>query len=160
MSRRRKKCRSCRELFQPKPQTYRHQITCEKPECRAWRIRRKWRNWSERNPLYGVSRRGKQKRWRRECGAEYMRRYRKEHVAYVNRNRRLQGARDAKRRNLVKPTAWSAVCLEKRKRNRTLRFLVKPTEWPDLLFHELDGLWAQLGGISNLVKPTDLEQSP
>jgi hypothetical protein len=160
MSLRRKKCRCCHELFPPYPQTYRQQITCEKPECRAWRKRRKWERWSERNPLYGASRRAKQKRWRQKHGAAYMRRYRKEHAAYVKRNRRWQRARDAKRRNLVKPTAWSAVCREKRRQNHALRLLVKPTEWPELLFHELDGVWAQLGGISNLVKPTAIDPSP
>ncbi len=158
MSRRRKKCRCCHELFQPHPQTYRQQITCLKKACRARRRREKWRRWREKNPLYSQSRRGKQKRWRQERGAAYMRRYRKEHVAYETENRRRQQERDRKRRNLVKPTEWGVICREKARQNRSLRLLVKPTEWVELLFHELDDIWGHLDRFSILVKPTDIDR--
>ena len=154
MGRRRKKCRCCRELFPPHPQTYRQQITCDKAACRRWRIRRKWRRWSRRNPLYGESRRAKLKGWREAHGAAYMRRYRRERPAYAERNRRLQRQRDLAKRNLVKPTEWSRLCREKSKRIRALRRLVKPTEWPEVLGQEIDGIWRFLGARKNLVKPT------
>lgn len=156
MSQRRKKCRSCGELFRPHPQTYRQQITCSKKSCCAWRRRRKWRLWAQKDPVYADSRRSKLRRWRVERGAAYMRDYRRSHGAYVERNRRLQRERDRKRRFLVKPTAWESLCREKRRRNRVLRRLVKPTEWPTVLWRELDGIWGSLSRVSILVKPTGM----
>jgi hypothetical protein len=158
MSRRRKKCRCCHELFQPHAQSYRQQITCDKAACRAWRRRWKWRRWAAKNPLYGMSRLGKQKAWREKNGAAYMRGYRQTHAGYVAGNRRLQRQRDRERRHLVKPTEWGLICREKSTRIRRLHMLVKPTEWPAVLRQEIDGIWRVLSRSWMLVKPTDMDQ--
>lgn len=152
MSRRRKKCRCCRELFQPHPQTYRQQITCDKPECRAWRRQQALEEWRAKNPVYEESRREKILQWQKEHGAAYMREYREDHPAYVEENRRRQAERDQKNGNLVKRNEWSRVCIEKRRRNRLLRDLVKRNEWPGVLWREIGGVWKELGRSTILVK--------
>lgn len=156
MIRRRKKCRFCRELFHPHPQTYRQQITCEKAACRSWRRRQAQAEWRVKNPLYDQSRRGKVRRWQEERGAAYMRGYRANHPAYVAENRRRQRDRDLGRGVLVKQNEWRRLCLEKRRRNRLLRGLVKRDEWPSVLWQELDGIWGSLSRARILVKPTDM----
>jgi hypothetical protein len=125
---RRKKCHSCGELYDPYPQTYRQQKVCYKAKCKAWRIRQKWRSWSFRHPLYHLSRKIKQKRWR-EQHPQYWKTYRQEHSAYVKRNRKLQKLRDAQKRGfLAKPTAWEKDRLDKLERIRALGNLAKPTD--------------------------------
>lgn len=156
MSRRRKKCRCCREPFDPHPQTYRQQITCDKPACRSWRLRRAQKNWRGDNPLYEDSRIGKRKRWREKNGAAYMREYRGSHEAYVERNRQKQRDRDRQKGNLVKQNEWSQVCIENAARIRRLRFLVKQNEWMGVMWREIDGIWWKLSRFSNLVKQNDM----
>ena len=48
--RRRKKCQSCRELFQPNPRTKGKQKYCSNPECQAVRQRQNEKDWRARNP--------------------------------------------------------------------------------------------------------------
>lgn len=130
MSRHRKKCRCCRELFRPHPQTYRRQKTCSKAACRAWQRRRTQAGWRAKNPLYDDSRRAKLSAWRR-AHAGYWRAWRKKHAAYVAKNRRLQKRRDAwKRGNLAKQDEWERVRREKTMQKARLRDLAKQDEWP------------------------------
>lgn len=130
MSRRRKKCRCCHELFHPHPQTYRQQITCRKPACRAWRRRRAQANWRAQEPLYDEKRHGKLRAWR-EAHGDYWRRWRAKHPAYERRNRRLQKRRDARKRGiLAKRDEWSAIWHEKTLQKARLERLAKQNEWP------------------------------
>src|SRR3989338_2742793 len=154
---RRKLCRSCKELYLPEPQTYRQQKTCNKRSCRDWRIREKWRRWILKNPLYGQSRKVKQKQWR-DGHVGYWKRWRKMHSEYVNRNRKEQKRRDAKKRGfLAKPTEWRQVYIEKLDRIRSLRFLAKPTECEEVLFYQIEGLCCYLKQELLLAKPTDID---
>ena len=129
MSRRRKKCRCCRELYHPHPQTYRQQITCDKPACRAWRRRQAQSEWRSKNPLYDDHRRPKLETWRR-THRSYWRKWRAAHPAAVTRNRRLQKRRDAlKRANLAKQNEWIRVWREETMQKARLRDLAKQNEW-------------------------------
>jgi len=152
--RRQKKCRSCHRWYTPHPQTYRHQKTCRREQCRRQRRRQAWKAWSLKNPLYSESRKDKLRAWRQRYGTVYMRHYRKKHPAYVRRNRKLQHHRNAKARDLiVKPNAWNSLHLEKIKRIQSLGLIVKPNEWTNILHRQIDGLCRYLEWSSLIVKP-------
>lgn len=137
MSRRRKKCRCCGELFQSHPQTYRQQITCSKPSCRAWRRRRAQKKWWAREPLYNDSRSAKLRNWR-QTHAGYWRHWRDKHPGYVKRNRQFQRRRDVlKGGNLAKQNEWSRVWREKTMQKARLHDLAKQNEWRRFI----DGIW-------------------
>ena len=137
MRRRRKTCRCCRELFLPRPQTYRQQIVCTKPACAAWRKRRAQKTWWTNNPLYSLSRQAKQKAWRRDHPG-YGRAWRQKHPGYVERNRRAQKRRDGRKRAfLAKQNAWNRVHSEKARQTMRLCDLAKQNAWPGFV----DGLW-------------------
>jgi hypothetical protein len=80
-----------------------NQHICSKPDCR-----RRWRNEYHRkkyhsDPEYHLVCLDSNQKWRAQNGG-YQRRYRHDHLAYVERNRAAQKRRDRKRRaqNLVK----------------------------------------------------------
>ena len=155
---RRTKCRCCYELYFPNPRTYDQQKTCSKKCCRAWRIRQKWKNWIQKNPLYGQGPQIKQKSWRKQH-PDYWQKWRSSHPGYVERNRKAQKMRDAKKRGfLAKPTEWKAVCIEELARIRSLRLLAKPTECEQILFYGIDGVCNYLQRQVLLAKPTDIDK--
>ena len=133
---RRKSCRCCRELYQPHPQTYLQQTTCDKESCRAWRKRRAQKIWSQKNPLYWNGDRKELKDWRQNH-PDYYRQWRAQHPQYVARNRKAQKARDAKKRGfLAKQDAWRPIWLQnldKLRRIRNLQVLAKQDEWQEQL---------------------------
>lgn len=47
---RQKRCKSCRELFQPNSRTKGKQRYCSKPECQAIRQKKNEKDWRKRNP--------------------------------------------------------------------------------------------------------------
>lgn len=157
--RRKKKCPTCHQWYQPHPQTYRRQIACQKELCRRQRRRRAWKRWSQKNLLYARSRSQKLRLWRREKGTVYMEAYRENHPAYVRRNRQLQHRRDAKRRFLVKPNDWDSIHIEKLHRIRILGHLVKPNDWTDVLSQQIDGLCRYLSWSMPLVKPNRIDRA-
>jgi len=92
-----RRCKICKEPFQPHPRNNRvwGQKTCDKPECRrAWK-RRRWRYWAKLHPerLKSESRRAKVRAWAKAY-PDYHRHYRATHPDYVKRdNRRRVAAR-------------------------------------------------------------------
>ena len=160
MNRRRKKCHCCRDLYRPHPQTYRQQKTCDKPACRAWRRRRKWKRWQRKHPVRGEGYRAHQVTWRGKHRG-YHRTWVKEHPGYVERNRQAQKKRNLEKRGMiVKPTEWKRVRREKLKRIRSLRLIVKPTEWRGVEGLALDGVLRYLEWAEMIVKPTDMDFPP
>ena len=141
---RRKRCRCCRELYQPDPRTYRQQITCDKKSCRIWRKRRAQRIWSLKNPLYWDGERPEQKEWRAEH-RDYYRQWRAKHPEYVKRNRKMQKARNGKNRGLIaKQDERRPIWLqnfEYLRRIRNLRAIAKQDEYLELLRRYL---WRQV----------------
>lgn len=129
MSRRRKKCRCCGELFLPCAQTYRQQITCDKEPCRRWRRRHAQMKWRIKNPGYDESCGAKRGQWR-AAHPEYWREWRAQHPGYVERNRQAQKRRDAmKRVVLAKQNEWIRKQLEYKRRITRLGHLAKQNEW-------------------------------
>lgn len=137
---RRKLCRCCRKPYQPHPQTYRQQKTCDNQSCRAWRKSQALKGWRLKNPLYVESCRAKQGVWRRNH-SHYWKTWRKTHPGYVQRNRKLQKARNARNRGVIaKRNEWKQVCVEKLARIRSLRLIAKENEWNGIAFRQIDGL--------------------
>lgn len=129
MSRRRKKCRCCGELFLPCSQTYRQQITCNKEPCRAWRRRQAQRNWRIKNSGYDESRGAKQARWR-AAHPNYWREWRERHPGYVAGNRQGQKQRDAVKRGvLAKQNEWIRKRVDYQHQIERLACLAKQNEW-------------------------------
>ena len=129
MSRRRKKCRCCGELFLPCPQTYRQQITCDKESCRAWRRRQAQANWRIKNLDYDESRGGKTAQWR-AAHPDYWREWRARHPGYVGRNRQGQKRRDGVKRGiLAKQNEWIRKRIEYEHQIVHLAHLAKQNEW-------------------------------
>ncbi len=89
-----KRCASCNNLFQPRPQVP-QQSYCPDPECQRER-RRKWqRNKLQSDPDYQDNQMRAQQAWTQR-NPDYWRDYRESHPEYVERNRILQLARNAK----------------------------------------------------------------
>mgnify|MGYP007100742721 CR=1 FL=1 len=129
MSRRRKKCRCCGNLFLPCAQTYREQITCEKESCRRWRRGRAQWKWRAKNPGYDESGEVKRAQWR-AAHRNYWREWRARHPGYVSRNREGQKRRDAlKRGGLAKQNEWIRKRVDYQSRIARLAHLAKQNEW-------------------------------
>ena len=151
MSRRRKKCRGCGELFLPCAQTYRQQITCDKESCRVWRRRQAQMNWRIKNIGYDESRGTKQALWR-AAHPGYWREWRAAHPGYVERNRQGQKRRDAKKRgDLAKQNEWIRKRVEYQHQIERLSCLAKQNEWTRFT----DGLYRGM----NLAKQNDMARS-
>ena len=117
----RKKCPYCHRLFDPYPGQYHIQKACLKPECQKQRRRQTNRDYREKNRYDADYRRPLKKAWRQAHGRLYMRRYRKKHVDYVKRNRRLQLKRnERRRRKIVKKDVWNTLWCGKLMRIRIL----------------------------------------
>jgi len=73
---RRKRCLSCRELFDPDPRTKGHQRYCSKNECQTVRQRKNEKDWYWRNP---------------DCVADQKRKWQQNHPGY-SQQRRVAGS--------------------------------------------------------------------
>lgn len=140
-------CRFCQAWYLPDPRTHRPQKACPRPGCQAQRHRLAQRRWRLKNPTYDDGRHADLQRWR-QAHPGYWHAYRHTHPAYVRRNRRLQRARDAKRRHLAKRDAMDALHTEKLTRIRLLGVLAKrdpigspPTRQTEELCRYLDWVW-------------------
>ena len=158
---RKKRCHCCRKLYQPHPQTYLQQKTCDNPACRAWRNREKWKDFIRQDPLYSQSQKVKQKQWR-QSHPRYWKVWRKDHPAYVARNRKLQKARDARKLGfLAKLTEWRPFWLQNLEKLREIKNpqnLAKPTEWERILASRIDGVLDYLRAQVLLAKPTGIDR--
>lgn len=94
---RRKRCRYCRELFEPDPRQKNQQKTCGRTECQSKRRKDNSRRWRKKNKGYGKKRYPFIKAWFRNH-PDYLKNYRKNQPAYVEANRQKQKERDAKRK--------------------------------------------------------------
>ena len=142
--RRQKKCRYCRNWFEPTAQNYRRERSCRHSACRRARRSEALRRWRRANPHYEQSRRHKKQRWRQEKAARYMRSYRRTHAGYVRRNRLLQSRRDSKRRFLVNRNDWNTLWREKIERIRDLGLLVKRNDWSEVMGRQIEGICSLL----------------
>ena len=152
---RRKRCRCCRELYQPDPRTYLQQTTCNKASCRIWRKRQAQKIFSLKNPFYWDGESQEQKTWR-QSHPDYWRQWRAKHPQYVARNRKAQKARDAKKRGfLAKQDERRPIWLqnlEQLRQIRNLHLLAKQDECLELLRRYLRDqvLLAKQDDIANL----------
>ena len=62
---RQKRCKCCRELFQPDPRTKGQQKYCSTPKCQAVRQRQNEKNWRTRNPDCLDYQREQSRQWHR-----------------------------------------------------------------------------------------------
>lgn len=137
---RKKRCKSCHELYVPLGHTYHEQKTCSKPGCRQWRRRQAVKQWKRMNPLSARNNPVKQKLWRQEH-RDYWKQWRSKHPAYVNRNRQQQHRRNAHHRGLIaKGNTLSSVCIEKIRQIRSLRLIAKGNAWSEVLEYQIDGI--------------------
>ena len=152
---RRKRCYCCLKLYQPHPQTYLQQKTCDQESCRAWRKRRAVKAWRLKYPQYAQSDPSQQRIWQK-AHPDYWKRWRKDHPAYVVRNRKVQKVRDAKKRGfLAKGNAWRPIWLQnldQLRRIQNLRNLVKRNEWTKVPLLQIDGICRYLKGQVSLAK--------
>ena len=84
--RRRKKCQSCRELFQPNPRTKGKQKYCSNPECQAVRQRQNEKDWRARNSECLDYQREQSRQWHRNH-PEYSQKRRSEDPELLANNR-------------------------------------------------------------------------
>ena len=90
----RKRCLSCRKLFDPNPRTKNHQHYCSKDECQIVRQRQNEKNWCQNNP--DVVKQYKSK-WQRKH-PDYSRLKRTSNPALAQKNRQDTKARMQKMR--------------------------------------------------------------
>ena len=155
---RQKRCRCCRGLYLPRPQSYRQQKTCGRPACRVWRICQALAAWRLKNPLYGESRKGKLAVWRQNHRG-YWNRWRKGHPGYVARNRRAQRQRNAKNRGLIaKRNGWNAIPLEKLERIGSLGVIAKRNGCNEISLRQIDGILGYLKGQVLIAKRNDIDR--
>lgn len=120
-----KKCAYCHEWFVPEAWNYRRQKACGRKECQRSRHRRADHVWHLNNPTYDDGREKEQRAWR-QTHSGYWKVYRKNHPAYVKRNRRLQKKRNARNRGLIaNQDGWNSLHHEKLKRIRRLGLIAK-----------------------------------
>lgn len=93
---RRKRCRSCQELFDPDTRTKGRQRHCSRPECQTIRQRQNEKDWRRRNP---ESRREENRKWRQRH-REYSRLRRLADPGFEAKNREDTRERMGKRRYL------------------------------------------------------------
>lgn len=89
-------CRFCQQAFEPskfRPD----QSVCSQPACQRQRRAEYHRHKIDTDPVYAQVVGDSQKKWR-DTHPDYQKTYRRSHAAAVERNRRLQPGRDAKRR--------------------------------------------------------------
>ena len=89
-------CRYCQQPFQPsrfRPD----QSACSQPDCQRRRRTDYHRGKIKTDPEYAEVVRDSRRKWR-ETHPDYQQRYRQEHAASVEQNRRRQQLRDRKRR--------------------------------------------------------------
>jgi hypothetical protein len=96
---RKKRCRFCRELFNPGPRAGSRQVSCSRPECQKARKKASQDHWVAQNPGYFKGLYRNTKRWLKEHPgylAEYRRRN-PQKVALDNERRRIRrkAAREA-----------------------------------------------------------------
>jgi len=91
-----KRCRYCQEVFQPNLYHPQQQV-CSQPACQRQRRRDYHRQKIASDPVYQQVCLDSPRKWR-EAHQDYWRKYRQEHAAQVERNRRQQRWRDQKRR--------------------------------------------------------------
>ncbi len=94
-SRRRKRCRFCKELFFPDPRLGSRQYACAKPSCQKARNKIKAANWLKRYPDYFNGQYPKTKTWLEEHPG-YLREYRRINRDYVvgdNESRKIRHQR-------------------------------------------------------------------
>lgn len=161
MRRRPKNCRSCRELFQPHPRSYRQgksfQITCVKPACRAWRRRQAPKRWREKNPGYDESRQKKLRLWR-AAHVDYWRKWRTKHPGYVQRNRQAQKRRNRENRGMIaKQNAFGWLHREKLRRIRQLNVIAKRNAFGEVAPRQIDGLCRYLDWRWRIAKRNDMD---
>jgi hypothetical protein len=97
-----RKCHICRKPF--RPSRFRpSQSVCSSPDCQRRRQTEYHRDKCRDDPEYCLVCRDSNQKWR-ERNRDYQRRYRQDHPAYVELNRRQQRRRDRRRRmrHLVK----------------------------------------------------------
>lgn len=82
-----KQCRYCGRGYVPDPRTATEQKACWRKACRQERQRRAYRAWAMRNRDYDSARRSNIRRWAKDY-PDYWKRYRQDHPAYSERNRR------------------------------------------------------------------------
>lgn len=92
-------CRCCRFCQQPfEPSKFRpDQSVCSRPECQRRRRAEYHRRKIASDPVYAQVVSESRKKWR-DAHRDYQQTYRQSHEAAVERNRRMQRGRDAKRR--------------------------------------------------------------
>ena len=89
-------CRFCQQSFEPskfRPD----QSVCGQPPCQRQRRAEYHRRKIDTDPIYAQVVTDSQKKWR-DAHPDYQKTYRQSHAAAVERNRRMQPGRDAKRR--------------------------------------------------------------
>lgn len=92
-----KRCPFCGDIFIPNPRVGDRQVACKKGGCQRERKQESQRRWLERNPGYFKGRYSNTEEWLKRYPG-YLKSYRNTHPEYVERNRRLQGLRDLRRR--------------------------------------------------------------
>jgi hypothetical protein len=89
-------CCNCAEFFMPSPR-HKNQIYCMKPECRRAKKASWKRNKMRTDPDYRYNHKLANQKWAR-THPDYWRKYRRDHPAYVERNRILQAVRNRRGR--------------------------------------------------------------
>ena len=90
-------CCNCAEFFTPSPR-HKNQIYCMKPECRRARKAAWKRNKRRTDPDYRYNHKLANQKWAR-AHPGYWKKYRRDHPAYVERNRILQAVRNRRSRS-------------------------------------------------------------
>ena len=90
-------CCNCAEFFTPSPR-HKNQIYCMKPECRRARKAAWKRNKMRTDPDYLYNHKLANQKWAR-AHPGYWKKYRRDHPAYVERNRILQAVRNRRSRS-------------------------------------------------------------
>ena len=91
-----RRCRFCRQVFQPAPYHPQQQV-CGNPACQSQRRRDYHRQKIASDPVYQQVCLESPRKWRK-ANPDYWKKYRQKHPEQVERNRRQQRLRDKKRR--------------------------------------------------------------
>jgi hypothetical protein len=106
-----KRCRHCRELFEPEPRAAKVQKYCKETECQQARQRKKYEHWI-RQPGNAAAHQDALRAWAKDY-PDYWRHYRQTHGTYRERERQRMRATRRRIRRVAKQTDWRQIAVER-----------------------------------------------
>jgi hypothetical protein len=136
--RRKRRCRFCRQLFDPSPRLGDRQVACSSRECQKARKKANQENWVRRQPEYFKGRYANTKIWL-EQHSSYLAEYRRQHpegVGRDNERRKIRRERAAETRADIQ----DSISLQPAVRKALTPYFIEPPSadiqdsiWPQII---------------------------